>query len=279
MKLTGKEKASLCIERNNKEEWTNERFTIKELLDSYILGSIAAPIEYNDKIEPQKVKYFTIGNTIMDKRTRINAKFHASLKYPKNEKESIEFECVYTYLDISDFYNFIVDLYVEYAKEFNETITDINLKMIEIEIKNPLTFTNKGFINSNVLKQYDLDGQIDILLHLLKTQKWEIINDKIIFTELINDKFIQTLLEIFEKESIINNERQKNMVINNCEIHGIETVRKNIQNKIQEEKANKEKLETIIKDNQDFYTLNLRKYIPKFTKLGNKKNRPIIFTI
>ena len=158
MKLTGKEKASLCIERNNKEEWTNERFTIKELLDSYILGSIAAPIEYNDKIEPQKVKYFTIGNTIMDKRTRINAKFHASLKYPKNEKESIEFECVCTYLDISDFYNFIVDLYVEYAKEFNETITDINLKMIEIEIKNPLTFTNKGFINSNVLKQYDLDG-------------------------------------------------------------------------------------------------------------------------
>lgn len=277
MKLTGKEKARLCIEIDNEEEWTNKQYTIKELLDSYILGTIAAPIKNNDKVQEKIVKYFFIDNTIMGKRTRINAKFRASLKYPKNEKESIEFECVCTYLDISDFYNFIVDLYVDYAEAFNTTITDINLTIIEIEIRNPLAFTDKGFINSKILNQYNLDGQMDILLYLLKTQQWEIINNKIIFTELINDKFIQILLKVFEKKSIINNERQKNMIIDDCEIIGIETARKNIQDKIQKEKADKEKLETIIKNNKDFYALNLRKYIPKFTKLGNKKNKPIIF--
>ena len=276
MKITGKEKARLCIERNNTEEWTNEQFTIEELIDSYILGSIAAPIKNNDKVPEKKVKYLLIGDTIMDKRTRINAKFRGSLNYLKNEKESIEFECVCTYLDITDFYNFIVDLYVDYAKSFNITITNINLKMIELEIRPPASFTDKGFINTKVLNQYDLDGQINMLLHLLKTQKWEIINNKIIFTELINDKFIQTLVEAFEKETIINNEKQKNMIINDCEILGIQTARENIQSKIQKEKADKEKLETIINNNQDFYTLNLRKYKPKFTKLGNKNSKPIV---
>ena len=276
MKLTGKEKARLCIERDNEEEWTNEQYTINQLFDSYILGSIAAPIKNNDKIKPKKVKYFSIGNTRMDKRTRINAKFRASLKYPRNEKEDFDYECVGNYLDINDFYNFVVDLYVDYTKAFNTTITDIKLKMIEIEIRNPLAFTDKGFINSKVLSQYDLDGQIDILLHLLKTQKWEIINNKVIFVELINDKFIQTLLKAFEKESIINNEKQKNMIINNYETLDIDTARKNIQDKIQKEKVDKEKLETIINYNQDFYTLNLRKYIPKFTKLGNEHSKPIV---
>lgn len=277
MKLTGKEKARLCIERDSKEEWTNKQFTIKELLDSYILGSIAAPIKNRDKVKEKIVKYFSIDNTIMDQRTRINAKFRASLKYPKNERESIEFECVCTYLDISDFYNFIVDLYIEYAESFNTNVTDINLKMIEIDVRYPLAFTDKGFVNSEVLNQYDLDGQIDFLLHLLKTQNWEILNNKIIFTELINDKFIQTLLEVFEKESIINNEKQKNIIVDNCNISGIETVRKNIQNRIQKEKSDKEELEAIINYNQHFYTLNLRKYTPRFTKLGYKNSKPILF--
>lgn len=276
MKITGKEKARLCIERDNEEEWTSARFTIGELLDSYILGSIAAPIKINDKIKKRTVKFFSIGKTIMEKRTRINATFRVSLKYPKNEKELMDYECVCSFLDISDFYNFMVDLYIDYAEVFKTSITDINVKIIDIEIRQPVSFTDKGFINTNILQQYDLDGQIDILLHFLKTQKWEIINNKIIFTELINDKFVQVLLENFEKESIINKENQKTTVINDCEALGIETVRKIIQNKIQKDKADKEKLETIINNNQDFYSLNLRKYTPKFTKLGNANSKPII---
>ena len=43
LKITGKEKARLCIEKENEEEWTNPNFTINQLLDSYILGIIAAP--------------------------------------------------------------------------------------------------------------------------------------------------------------------------------------------------------------------------------------------
>ena len=51
MKLTGKEKARLCIEVDNKEDWTNKNFTIKELLDSFILGTIATPIKNKDKVD------------------------------------------------------------------------------------------------------------------------------------------------------------------------------------------------------------------------------------
>lgn len=278
MELTGKENARLCLETNNKEEWTNSRYTLEELFENDILGSIVAPLKINDKISEKEVKSFSIGDTIMDKRTRINAKFRASLKYNTDKKipEDFDFECVCTYLDISDFYNFIVDLYIDYAEAFNTSVTNIRLKMIEIDIRLPVSFTNKGFINSNILNQYDLDGQRDFLYHFLKTQKWEIINNKIIFTHIINDKMVQVLLQDFKKETIINHECQKNIVINDCEIFGIETLRKNIQNKIQKEKAAKEKLERIINHNQLFYSLNLRKYRPKFTKLGNSNSKTII---
>ena len=271
MELTGKENARLCIEKNNKEEWTNSRYTLEELFENDILGSIAMSFKINDKISEKEVKFFSIGDTIMDKRTRINAKFRASLRYNPDKKisEDSDFECVCTYLDINDFYNFIVDLYIDYAKTFNTSITNIRLKMIEIDIIPPVSFTDKGFINSNILNQYDLDGQIDILYHFLKTQKWEIINNKIIFKHLINDKFVQTLLQAFEKETIINQEHLKNMMINDCEIFGIETLKKNIQNKIQKERATKEKLETIINKNQDFCSLNLKRYNPKFVNLGD----------
>ena len=275
MKLTGKEKARLCIEQNNEEKWTNPNFTLDELLDSYILGSIAMPIKSNKKIDKETVKYFSTGNIVIDKRTRINAKFRVSMKYITDKKSAMEFECVCTYLDISDFYNFMVDLYIDYAEGFNAPITDIDVKIIEIEIRPPVSFTEKGFVNSKVLKQYDLDGQIDILLHFLKTQKWEIINNKIIFTELINDDFVQTLLKAFEKETIINNENQKNMLIDYCENIGITNARENIQNKIQKDQLEKEKLETIINNNKDFYSLNLTKYNPKFTKRRNTNNGPI----
>lgn len=277
MKITGKEKASLCIEIDNKEEWTNQNYTIEQLLDSYILGSIAAPIKSNNKIETKTVKYFSIGDTIIDKRTRINAKFRASLKYPKDKESAIDFECVCTYLDISDLYNFIVDLYIDYAEGFNVSITDINLKIIEIQIRYPISFTDKGFINSKVLTQYDLDGQIDILLYFLKTQKWEIINNKVIFTELINDEFVCTLLKVFEKEAIINNEKHRNIIINYCESLGITTARKNAENKIQKEQVEKERLEKIINDNQEFYSLNLTKYNPKFTNRITRNSKRIIF--
>ena len=209
----------------------------------------------------------------MDKRTRINVKFRISLKYLEKEEATKSFERRCRYLDINDFYNFIVDLYIEGTKVFKSSITDINIIMTEIEIIYPVSFTKNGFIHSKVLNQYDLDGQIDILLHFLKTQDWEIINNEIIFSKLINDKYIQRLLKTFEKEYIINNESQKSTIINECEVFGIATTKKNIQNKIQKEKSDKEKLEIILNSNKEFYALNLKKYNPKFTKLGNKNNK------
>ena len=59
MKLTGKENTKLCIEINGKENWVTYgiQHTLDELLTSYILGSIVIPLDTNDKIEEQTVKY------------------------------------------------------------------------------------------------------------------------------------------------------------------------------------------------------------------------------
>ena len=65
------------------------------------------------------------------------------------------------------------------------------------------------------------------------------------------------------------------MLIDYCENIGITNARENIQNKIQKEQLEKEKLETIINNNKDFYSLNLTKYNPKFTKRRNTNNGPI----
>ena len=275
MKLTGKENTKLCIEINGKENWVTYgiQHTLDELLTSYILGSIVIPLDTNDKIEEQTVKYLCIGNTIIDKRCRINAKFRISIK------DKRYYECACTYLDISDFFNFIVDLYIKYVKISKAKITDIEIKMIEIEIKYPLSFTDKGFINTLILKEYDLDTQINILLHLLKSQKWEIINNKIIFTELIDNKYIKKLLNYFKKESIINTEKQKYIIANDCNTLGIQTVMKNAQRKIKREKNNKEKLEVTINTNKEFYSHNFKKYIPKFTNLGDPNNRKIVIMV
>ena len=54
---------------------------------------------------------------------------------------------------------------------------------------------------------------------------------------------------------------------------------KNAQRKIKREKNNKEKLEVTINTNKEFYSHNFKKYIPKFTNLGDPNNRKIVIMV
>ena len=270
IKLNGNEKVELCAEENNNPIWTISQLTLDDLLNTYILGNIKRSTECLGKMIKADINYFSIAETMLTKRTRLHAKFNISLrKYPKDDELHKDFECIYTFLDVCDFYNAVIDLYYDYSEIFNTTIDNIKIKLIELDIRIPAAFTEKGFINSKVLNQYDLDGQINILSSLLKTQKWEITDNKIIFTELINDKFIEALIKLQGMESFIECEKNLKFNIEHAKILGIDKAKKIAEQSIEEEKTKMEKLKKRIEVNQEMYSLNLRKYIPKFSKEEN----------
>ena len=62
----------------------------------------------------------------------------------------------------------------------------------------PVSFTDKGFINSKFLKQYDLEGQIYILEYMLRKEQWKIENDKIIFPSITNDIQMKQITKLQE---------------------------------------------------------------------------------
>ena len=105
----------------------------------------------------------------------------------------------------------------------------------------PVSFTDKGFINSKFLKQYDLEGQIYILEYMLRKEQWKIENDKIIFPSITNDiqmKQITKLQELDLKDFYFDIRADE---VNRCSLMGINSQLRFIQvqkKKIQDEKEN-----------------------------------------
>lgn len=105
----------------------------------------------------------------------------------------------------------------------------------------PVSFTDKGFINSKFLKQYDLEGQIYILEYMLRKEQWKIENDKIIFPSITNDiqmKQITKLQELDLKDFYFDIRTDE---VNRCSLMGINSQLRFIQvqkKKIQDEKEN-----------------------------------------
>ena len=105
----------------------------------------------------------------------------------------------------------------------------------------PVSFTDKGFINSKFLRQYDLEGQIYILEYMLRKEQWKIENDKIIFPSITNDiqmKQITKLQELDLKDFYFDIRTDE---VNRCSLMGINSQLRFIQvqkKKIQDEKEN-----------------------------------------
>lgn len=99
-----------------------------------------------------------------------------------------------------------------------------------------LAFTDKGFINSKLLNEYDLDGQIYELTYLLRTQNWKIENNIIIFPEIKDDIIVSDLIAINTNKYILQLlENRRNEIIN-CSINGIEKSINTIEKEIQQYK-------------------------------------------
>lgn len=115
----------------------------------------------------------------------------------------------------------------------------------------PVTFTDKGFINSKLLNQYDLDGQTYALQYFLRTQKWEINNNKIVFPELTNDELIQDLLNIHSTEYAITLIEQRLDQVSNCSIFGIESCRETLGNELKHHTNRKQKYERNLEEHKE----------------------------
>lgn len=105
----------------------------------------------------------------------------------------------------------------------------------------PVAFTDKGFINSKFLKQYDIEGQIYILEYMLRKEQWKFENHKIIFPSITNDiqmKQITKLQELDLKDFYFDIRADE---VNRCLLTGVNSQLRTIQvqkKKIQDEREN-----------------------------------------
>lgn len=102
-------------------------------------------------------------------------------------------------------------------------------------IKKPLSvaFTDKGFINSELLNEYDLDGQIYELTYLLRTQNWKIENNRIVFPEIKDETMVSDLIAINTNKYILQLLEARKNEITNCSIYGIQNSSNRIEKEIQ----------------------------------------------
>lgn len=133
MKLTGKEMVSLYNEKDGERYFTISQLNLNQLLNFFILDRMCAQLEKN---EPEKLVtgYLTINDLKISKGTKVFVKFQVSLKETIPGLENTKYDAVNPNLDISEFYNHVVELYDFYAYELDTVIDNIRVELIELEI-------------------------------------------------------------------------------------------------------------------------------------------------
>lgn len=134
MKLTGKESVSLYTEKDGERNFTICALNLDQLLNNFILDRMCLNLIKNKK-EQLVTGYLTINNTKISKGTKVSLKFQISLNETITGLENKNYTAIHSDLDISDFYNLVVELFDYYACKLNTVIDNIRVELIEIEIK------------------------------------------------------------------------------------------------------------------------------------------------
>lgn len=95
--------------------------------------------------------------------------------------------------------------------------------------ENILKFDDKELFNSEILHQYDEDGQKGFLGYLLRYNYWIINDNKIIFPNIDSKCKIEMLLEKYKEETIKDNIRIRKDVLRDVSIFGIEKIKQMIK--------------------------------------------------
>lgn len=134
MKLTGKEKVSLYTEKDGERNFTISQLNLDQLLNIFILDRMCLEL-VKGKIKKLVTGYLTINDIKISKGTKVYVKFQVSLKETIAELENTKFTAVQDELDISEFYNHVVELFEFYAHELDTVIDNIKLELLELKIK------------------------------------------------------------------------------------------------------------------------------------------------
>lgn len=135
MKLTGKEMVSLYTEKDGERNFTISQLNLNQLLNIFILDRMCLQLIKN-KPEKLVTGYLTIDDIKISKGTKVSVKFQVSLKETIPGLENTKYDAVHPDLDISDFYNHVVELFEFYAYELDTVIDNIRVELTELEIKN-----------------------------------------------------------------------------------------------------------------------------------------------
>ena len=136
MRLTGKEKASLYAEQNEKSNFIASELELKQLINGFMLDRLCQQLIRNKDNGKIVTEYLSINDMKILKGTKVSLKFQVSLK--KNEPffKKVKYSTMYDKADISEFYNYVIELFEFYAYELDTVIDNIKIELKELKILN-----------------------------------------------------------------------------------------------------------------------------------------------
>lgn len=136
MRLTGKEKVSLYAEQNEKSNFIASELELKQLINGFILDRLCQQLVRNKDNGKIVTEYLSINDMKILKGTKVSLKFQVSLK--KNEPffKKVKYSTMYDKADISEFYNYVIELFEFYAYELDTVIDNIKIELKELKILN-----------------------------------------------------------------------------------------------------------------------------------------------
>ena len=136
MRLTGKEKVSLYAEQNEKSNFIASELELKQLINGFILDRLCQQLIRNKDNGKIVTEYLSINDMKILKGTKVSLKFQVSLK--KNEPffKKVKYSNMYDKADISEFYNYVIELFEFYAYELDTVIDNIKIELKELKILN-----------------------------------------------------------------------------------------------------------------------------------------------
>lgn len=136
MRLTGKEKGSLYAEQNEKSNFIASELELKQLINGFILDRLCQQLIRNKDNGKIVTEYLSINDMKILKGTKVSLKFQVSLKENKPFFKKVKYSTSYDKADISEFYNYVIELFEFYAYELDTVIDNIEIELKELKILN-----------------------------------------------------------------------------------------------------------------------------------------------
>ena len=127
MKCNSEDQASLQIEKNERPFCRFHTVSLNVLLNDGIRNYIVNHLKSCKKIEKLTTDYLIINDLKLEKGTKVNIKFLISLENDSYKIYKDKFENYVENLDIKDLFNYIVDLFEDYAYELDTEIDNIKI--------------------------------------------------------------------------------------------------------------------------------------------------------